>query len=152
MVTASLNHHLFSLTLGGYSMPFSLKILRLAGSKSVLMVATEKNHWVWTHDVPLSLLRKRCWDFWVLHRSYGTVLWVGIMARGYLECPHWFWCWFHTHSGCRNLLASFWISHKGSMFMNYCWIGVFMRKMCLFYHLKRSVSFCISLDIVYNIT
>lgn len=58
---------------------------------------------------------------------YGTMLGAGMMVRRCPESPYWLrWAWFCTQPGYKSLSFNFWISHKVNLFMNCCWIGVFV--------------------------
>lgn len=58
---------------------------------------------------------------------YSIVPGVGIMAKGCFKFTQQLWCgWFHTCSECKSLSASFWISHKETVFVHCYWVTVFM--------------------------
>ena len=81
--------------------------------------------WKVEHNNPtLALSRKK-------FRAGGSLLIIWHCARsrnygeGYLEFSYQHGCGsFHGYPGCKSLLSSCWTSHKGNLFMYYCWVSV----------------------------
>lgn len=81
----------------------------------------------WIHEPTLFFSRENLGNR-VSVLDYTTLSSVRILARRCPKPPYWpHWVWFHAHLIYSRLSISFWISHKGNLSMNCCWIGIFFR-------------------------